>query len=208
MSCNNYYRAKLILESNKKRWLKVNENLTDCSGVYILTRKDENGINYFYVGQAKHILTRLAQHLMQYQHIDISLKKHKLYDKVKTPYGWKVEYIMATEDKLDELEQKEIKHYLGLGYQTRNKTLGSQGKGKVGINDDQTTKGYRDGLKQGYKNCLKDIREYFDKYLEVRTQPRKEAYKKAKKGELPRLKEIYIKKFNEFKELLWGEEEK
>lgn len=202
MSCNNYYRAKLILESNKKKWLKLNPNLTECSGVYILTRKDENGINYFYVGQAKHILTRLAQHLMQYQHIDISLKKHKLYDKVKTPYGWKVEYLMVEEDKLDEVEQQEIKHYLGLGYQTRNKTLGSQGKGKVGINDDQTTKGYRDGLKQGYKNCLKDIREYFDKYLDYTTKSNKECYKKDKT-----LKEIYIKKFNELKELLREEEE-
>jgi len=201
MSCNNYYRAKLILESNKKRWLKVNENLTEASGVYILTRKDENGINYFYVGQAKHILTRLAQHLMQYQHIDISLKKHKLYDKVKNPYGWKVEYLLVEEDKLDEVEQQEIKHYLGLGYQTRNKTLGSQGKGKVGINDDQTTKGYRDGLKQGYKNCLKDIREYFDKYFDFHY---KGDYEK-KNGDI---KEIYIRKANEIRDLLWGEEEK
>lgn len=200
MGCNNYYRAKLILESNKKRWLKVNPNLTECSGVYILTRKDENDIRYFYVGQAKHILTRLAQHLMQYQHIDISLKKHKLYSE-KNPYGWKVEYLMVEEEKLDEIEQREIKHYLGLGYQTRNKTLGSQGKGKVGINDEQTTKGYRDGLKQGYKNCLKDIREYFDKYLTFSTRQDYECYKKD-----GTLKEIYTRKFGEFEKLLYGEE--
>ena len=200
MACNNYYKAQLILESNRKRWLKVNENLTEASGVYILTRKDENGINYFYVGQAKHILTRLAQHLMQYQHIDISLKKHKLYDKVKNPYGWKVEYLLVEEEKLDEVEQREIKHYLGLGYQTRNKTLGSQGKGKVGINDDQTTKGYRDGLKQGYKNAIKDVKEYFDKYLDFYLK-RLSSLKKD-----GTTKEIFLRKYNEFKSLLEGEE--
>ena len=198
---SNYWRAKMILENNKKRWLKVNENLTDCSGVYILTRKDENGINYFYVGQAKHILTRLAQHLMQYQHIDVSLKKHKLYDKVKTPYGWKVEYIMATADKLDELEQKEIKHHLGLGYQTRNKTLGGQGQGKVGINDDQTTKGYRQGVAYGYQKAIKEVKEYFNKYLNAITKHDKECYKKN--GEI---KDIYLKKLKEFQELLEGNE--
>jgi len=205
---NNYWRAKMILENNKKRWLKLNPNLTDCSGVYILTRKDENGINYFYVGQAKHILTRLGQHLAGYQHIDISLKKHKLYDKDKTPYGWKVEYIMATEDMLDELERKEIMHYLGLGYQTRNKNLGGQGQGKIGINDDQTTKGYRQGVAYGYKKAIKEVKEYFDKYLDYSTKTSPECYKKPKQnGSLPMLKEIYIKKFNEFKEILEGNED-
>ena len=40
---------------------------------------DEEGIKYAYIGQAKHILTRLAQHLTGYQHIDLSIRKHGLY---------------------------------------------------------------------------------------------------------------------------------
>lgn len=39
-----------------------------------MVRTDENGFRYAYIGQAVHILTRLAQHLVGYQHIDLSLK--------------------------------------------------------------------------------------------------------------------------------------
>lgn len=199
---SNYWRAKMILENNKKRWLKLNPRLTETSGIYILTRVDENGFKFCYVGQAKHILTRLAQHLSSYQHIDLSLKKHKLYDEVKNPYGWKVEYLMATEDKLNDLEQSEIKHYANLGYQMRNKTIGSQGEGKVGLNENKAPKGYHDGLKQGRINTLKEVKEYFVKYLNAITKYDPECYKKN--GEL---KEIYKKKLVEFQELLEGEED-
>lgn len=196
---NNYWKAKMKLESSRQRWLKINPRLTEASGIYILTRKDENGIKYCYVGQAKHILTRLAQHLLGYQHIDLSLKKHKLFSE-KNPYGWEVEYLIAPEDKLDELERNEVKHYASLGYQMRNKTIGGQNEGKVGINESKAPKGYHDGLKQGYKNAIRDVKEFFDKYLVFSTTP----YNSQKKDGT--LKEIYIKKFNEFKELLEDKE--
>lgn len=199
---NNYWKAMMIMESNRKRWLKLNPNLSECSGIYILTRVDEKGFKYAYVGQAKKILTRLAQHLMQYGHIDLSLKKHKLYDAKTNPCGYKVEYIMLPEDKLDEWEQKEILHYANLGYQMRNRTSGSQGKGKSGIADDQTTKNYRDGLKQGYKNAFKDIRVFFDKYLDYMTKTNKECFRKN-----GRLKQIYKDKFDEFTDLLEEKDE-
>ena len=198
---SNYYRAMMIQENNRKRWLKVNPNLTECSGIYILTRTDENGFKFCYVGQAKHILTRLAQHLAGYQHIDLSLKSHKLYSD-KNPYGWKVEYLMATEDKLDELEQREIKHYANLGYQMRNKTIGSQGKGKVGLNENKAPKGYHDGLKQGYKNAIRDVKEYFDKYLVFLPIRNEKSLKKD--GDL---KEIYKKKLSDFRELMEGKDD-
>lgn len=205
MACNNYYKAKLILESNKKRWLKINPNLPNRSGIYILTRTDENGLKYAYIGQAKHILERLAQHLSQYQHIDLSLKKHKLYDEIKNPYGWNADYFECLESELDAYEQEYIIRYANNGYQLRNKTSGGQGQGKVGIDDNKASKGYHDGLKQGYANCLKDIKEYFDKYLVYGTKTDPICYKKPKhKGEVATLKEIYIKKFEEFEELLKG----
>ena len=65
-----------ILQKNKKEWLKYYD-LKDESGIYILTRYDDNGFKFAYVGQAKKVLTRLAGHPMGYkQHIDFSLRKH------------------------------------------------------------------------------------------------------------------------------------
>ena len=62
-----------IEAKNKKRILEINPHVDDGSGIYFLTRMDEDGIRYAYIGQAKHLLTRLAQHLSGYQHIDLSL---------------------------------------------------------------------------------------------------------------------------------------
>lgn len=195
MSCNNYYRAKLKLESSKNRWLKVNPDLPNRSGIYILTRVDEQGFKYAYIGQAKHILERLAQHLMQYQHIDLSLKKHKLFNEIKNPYGWQVDYFECLEEELNKYEQEYILHYANLGYQLRNKTSGSQGQGKVGIDDNKASKGYYDGIAQGKKNAYGEIKEFFDKYLDYSIKPNLV----KKNGEFT---EIAKRKFNEFKELL------
>lgn len=166
------YKQRLAIESkNKKRWLAVNPNLNDQSGIYILTR-EEDGFKYAYIGQAKHILIRLAQHLVGYQHIDLSLKKHGLYsDDNQT--GWKVGAINYPIEELDEKEQFYILKYAQYGYQLRNKTSGSQGEGKKQIDEYRPQKGYRDGLKQGYKNASKEIANLFDKHLEYKTKSEK-----------------------------------
>ena len=41
---NNIARAKAIEQKNKQRLLTVNPNLNDESGIYFLTRVDENEI--------------------------------------------------------------------------------------------------------------------------------------------------------------------
>lgn len=74
MNYQSIRQAKAIEQNNKKRLLEVNPKLDEESGIYFLTRIDENGFKYAYIGQAVHILTRLAQHLVGYQHIDLSLK--------------------------------------------------------------------------------------------------------------------------------------
>lgn len=75
MSYQNFRQIKAIEQKNKQRLLEVDPGLDDESGIYFLTREDEQGFRYAYVGQAVHILTRLAQHLSGYeQHIDRSLK--------------------------------------------------------------------------------------------------------------------------------------
>lgn len=168
---NNIRQAKARERDNKQRFLEVNPTLDDKSGIYILTR-EEDGIKYAYIGQAKHILTRLAQHLVGYQHIDLSLKKHGLFSD-DNPCGWKVNAIHFKESELDEKEQYYIKLYANKGYQLRNKTSGSQGEGKRQIDEYRPQKGYRDGLSQGYKNAVNELKNIIDKHLVISLRPDK-----------------------------------
>lgn len=181
MSYNDIKRAKAIKNENKKRLLKSNPKLDDKSGIYFLTREDEGGIRYAYVGQAKHIHTRLAQHLVGYQHIDLSMKKHGLYSE-DNPYGWKIGFLHYGEDLLDEMEQKYILQYAMSGYQMRNKTSGSQGEGKRQIAEYRPQKGYYDGLAQGRKNLAKELSHIIDKHLIVSLKPDKANNKVSQKA--------------------------
>lgn len=181
MSYQNIRRAKAIENENKKRLLEVNPKLDERSGIYFLTREDEDGFKYAYIGQAKHILTRLAQHFVGYQHIDLSLKKHKLYSS-KNPYGWKVNFLHFPISQLDEKEQFYIKEYALNGYQMRNKTSGSQGVGKSQIDDFKPHKGYRDGLEQGRKQLAKELNHIIDKHLFVGLKPEKMNNKVSQKA--------------------------
>lgn len=180
-------RAKAIEESNKKRLLAVNQKLDEKSGIYILTRVDENDIKYAYIGQAKHILTRLAQHLVSFQHIDLSLKKHGLYS-ADNPYGWKIGFMHFPLSELDEKEQYYIKMYAQNGYQLRNKTAGGQGEGKQQIDEYRPQKGYRDGILQGKKTLARELSSIISKHLTVRLKDEKQGNKVSQKQ---------LEKFNE-----------
>ena len=176
MGSVNYKQIKAIEAENKKKWLSISPLLSENSGIYILTRKDEDGFKYAYIGQAKHILTRLAQHLSGYQHIDLSLKKHGLYSE-DNPYGWNVTAIKYTESELDEKEQFWIKKCAIMGYQLRNKTSGSQGEGKKKIDDFRPVKGYRDGIRQGRINLARELLHIADKHLVIKVKPEKQGNK-------------------------------
>ena len=189
MSCQNFRQIKAIEKKNKQRLLEVNPKLDDESGIYFLTREDEQGFRYAYVGQAVHILTRLSQHLVGYQHIDLSLKKHGLYSE-DNPYGWKVNFRHYTTNLLDKMEQLWIKQYADKGYQLRNKTSGSQGEGKSKIADYRPHKGYRDGLKQGRINLARELSSIAEKHLKIEIRDDKKNNK------------ISQKQFEKFKELL------
>ena len=162
----NYRQIKAIEADKKRILLDLYPSLDDQSGIYFITRIDENGIRYAYIGQARKILTRLAQHLTGYQHIDMSMKKHGLYSSTN-PNGWKIGYLHFPVRELDEKEKFYIKKYADKGYQLRNKTAGGQGEGKTQIDAYKPSKGYRDGLKQGYKNASRDIAHLFSKHLNV-----------------------------------------
>lgn len=190
---SNYRQIFALREKNRKKWLEVNPRLTEGSGIYILIRTDEHGIKYAYVGQAKHVLTRLADHLRGYSHIDLSLKKHGLQSE-KNPYGYDVEQKSYPEEVLDYWEKIWIKEYADKGYQLRNNTVGGQGKGHDVLGERKSGKGYYDGVKHGYAKAWKEVAEYFEKYLDY-TYQRPKCYKKNME-----IKELFIKKFTEFME--------
>lgn len=184
-----FKQAKAMEKKNKEKFLAVNPYLNEKSGIYILTREDENEFRYAYIGQAVHVLTRLAQHLVGFQHIDLSLKKHGLYSK-ENPYGWTVDSFSYSVEELDKQEQYWIKKYADMGFQLRNKTSGSQGEGKAQIADYRPHKGYRDGLEQGRKNLAKELSNIADKHLVISLKPEKSGNK------------VSEKQFEKFKELL------
>ena len=159
------------------------------SGIYILTR-EENGFKFAYVGQAKHLRKRLAEHLSGFQHIDLSIKSHGFYSFSVNPTGYNLRVIECEESNLDLQEQFYIRLYANAGYQLRNKTAGGQGQGKFEINEPKAKKTYREGLKQGEINALKTVKAYFDKYLDF-----------VIKGDCNRLKS---RKYEEFKKMLGG----
>lgn len=165
----NIKKVKAVEQKNKQKLLSINGKLNEKSGIYFLTRFDENEIKYAYIGQAKHILTRISQHLVGYQYIDLSIKKHGLYS-LQNPYGWKIGFINFPISDLDEKEQYYIKMYAQNGYQLRNKTSGSQGSGKRKIDEYRPQKGYRDGINQGYKNASKEVSHLFDLHLDYKTK--------------------------------------
>lgn len=187
-------------QETRQRIIKLCPSINDNSGIYFFTRTDENGIRYAYVGQAKHLLSRCAQHLLGYQHIDLSIKKHGLYND-KNEYGYKLDYVNLPESQLDAYEREYIQKYASWGFQLRNATLGGQDSGKQVI-DSKTPKGYHDGLKQGYENARKEIKELFTKYLMVSVKSQEDTFKKD-----GTIKEVYQRKYNEFIEWLKGGEE-
>lgn len=192
MNYQNIARAKAIEQENKKRLLKLNPKLNDKSGIYFLLREDENGFKFAYVGQAKSVLQRLASHLVGYeQHIDLSLRKHKLYSE-DNPYGWRVEFLNFPESQLDEKEKYYIKLYANNGYQLRNVSIGGQGgnRDSGSIGERKAPKGYLQGIQQGRKNLARELSNIAKKHLKIELRADKANNK------------VSQKQYEKFKELL------
>lgn len=190
----NVARAKSIERKNRERILAVNPYVDEKSGIYFLTRTDEDGFRYAYIGQAVNLLSRLAGHLKGYQHIDLSIKSHGLYS-TDNIYGWKIGFMHYPAEELDKWEQYWIKKYADGGYQLRNKTSGSQGEGKKQIADYKPPKGYRDGIQQGRINLARELANIADKHLVISLKPEKQN------------NSISQKQFAKFMELLHGEKD-
>ena len=155
----NYAQIKAIEKKNKERILKVCPEATEDSGIYIFTRD----VRHCYIGQAKNLLARLANHLSNYDRIDLSIKAHGLYSE-DNPTGWKIQIKDCEVSKLDEMEIELIERALqNDGVLLYNKQSGGQGKGKTKIADYKPAKGYRDGLKQGRTNTIRELKKLFER---------------------------------------------
>lgn len=166
--------------------------MNDESGIYFLLREDENGFKFAYIGQAKSVLQRLCSHMTGYQqHIDLSLRKHKLYSE-DNPYGWRVEFLNFPESQLDEKEKYYIKLYADNGYQLRNVSIGGQGENRDSgsIGERKAPKGYLQGVQQGRKNMARDLSHIIEKHLVVSIKADKQGNK------------VSERQFEKFKELL------
>jgi hypothetical protein len=190
----NVAKAKSIERKNRERILAVNPHVDDGSGIYFLTRTDEDGFRFAYVGQAVHLLQRLSGHLNGYQHIDLSMKSHGLYS-AENIYGWKIGFLNYPVEELDKWEQYWIKRYADDGYQLRNKTAGGQGDGKKQIAEYRPGKGYRDGLAQGRINLARELSKIADKHLVISLKPEKQN------------NSVSQKQYQKFMELLHGEKD-
>lgn len=182
----NYRQIKAIEKKNKDRILRVCPSVPETSGIYILIR-EEGGFKYAYIGQAKHLLSRLAQHLSGWQHIDISLKKRGLISE-ENPLGWRVDWIECSEEQLDAYEQECILNFANAGYQLYNHTSGGQGQGKQGIGESKSPKGYREGVAYGYLKARKEVANLFAKHLTF-----------SKKSDKPnKIQDKALEKFEDF----------
>lgn len=162
----NYKKIYAIKKEHEKRLLKLNPKLDHESGIYFYIRKSEQNENEIYVGQSNDLLRRNIEHLSGYMYIDLSIKAHGLFSE-NNPYGYRLEFLHFPKELLNEKEQYYIKLYREKGWILKNKTSGSQGKGKEKIAEYKPAKGYREGVVQGRRNAAKEIAKYFDKYLEA-----------------------------------------
>ena len=161
---------------------QIKEVCPDCpntSGIYFILR-EEDGFRYGYIGKARHLLERLGQHLIGYQHIDLSIKKHGLWSE-ENPTGYKIHFLQFPESELDEKERYFIQKYANAGWQMRNVESGGT-NGKTDIADRRPAKTYREGLAQGYTNARREVAHWFSLHLNVSMKkPTKNAEKAYKK---------------------------
>lgn len=179
----NIAKVKAIERKNEQKLIAVNPKLDNRSGIYILWRKEVHA----YVGQSVRLLTRLAQHLAGYQqHIDLSLKKHKLYSS-DNPYGYRVDFIHCDKSELDDKEREYIQKCIDKGWILKNKTSGGQDDGKEKIADYKPPKTYREGIQAGKRSLARELSSIISKHLTV-------GLKEEKKGN--KVSEKQFEKFN------------
>ena len=160
----------------EKRIKEVCPDITSASGIYFILR-EENGFKFGYIGKAKHLKERLGQHLIGYQHIDLSIKKHGLWSE-ENPTGYKIHFLQFPESELDEKERYFIQRYANAGWQMRNVESGGT-NGKTDIADRRPSRGYWDGIDQGEKRLARELKHIIDTHLVISLKKQTKTAQKA-----------------------------
>ena len=157
------------LQESKNRIIECyGKPIPETSGIYAFYREDEDTIKHAYVGQAKHLLTRLAEHLIRYDlYIESSIRVHGLYNIENNRTGYRIFYTQCPESELNIQEHKWVVYMANKGFQLKNRTSGSQDSTKHGIAPNKPPKTYRDGVSQGYENARREVAKLFNTYLKA-----------------------------------------
>lgn len=182
-----------FMQRKYEEFLKqVCPDLQHRAGIYFYTRIEEDE-RLAYIGKSIDCLKRcISHHLGRKQPIDLSIHKRGYYDKTNNEMGWKLNVLYFNPSELDEKERHYIEMYKNAGYTLYNIESGGT-VGKTMIAERQEPKGYRDGIDYAKKKTLKEIKVYFEKYLDA-----------VIKGKPNKIKE---RKLKEFMELIYGETE-
>lgn len=159
-------------------WLKEYDKK---SGIYLWERYNEEDKYCWYVGQAKNILRRTAQHIVDGQsHLDKSIKAHGLTnDQVLNPKKWSIGILQLCEPSdLDVQEQYFIAKWKrnnpnGIMYNVESG--GTTGKTIIGEKKQRRDVKWR---AEARTKVLAEYREYFD------LEPKDSAFKKNGYNEL------------------------
>lgn len=183
------YKQKYAIEAKAKQKIKEYDcRINEDSGIYHFMRYDEEKGWCKYIGQAKHLLTRLAEHLTARQttkgecsHIDNSLYKRGIISETNTD-GWAISFYYCDIEELDTNERKDIEKAQANGVYLYNITSGGQNAGKYDINERRQTKlkRYSNGKQYGYEKARQEVKTIFDKYLDfiIKGKPNKTKEKK------------------------------
>lgn len=177
----NYKQIFAKQKEAEKVVLKACPKMDNGSGIYFYTRVDlETNEKFAYIGLARNLIRRNSQHILGYQHIDISLRKRGFYSK-ENESGWKLNFLHFPENQLEEKERYYIEQYQKANVTLLNIESGGR-EGKSFINEKAPPKTYRDGLAQGEKNMLNKVKVFFDKYLDyvIKDKPNKIKERKHK----------------------------
>lgn len=183
MKFENYNQYRVI---KKKMELKISKNypnIKNQSGIYMFCRV------VAYIGKSSEkdgILGRCASHCIDHkQHIDNSIHSRKLTCDGGQWHIVPLAYCKGSQ--VDEMERKFISEYQAKGYELLNIESGGT-TGKSDINERKLGKGYYEGIAQGKKKTLEQVKTYFEKYLDF-----------SIKGKPNKIKE---RKFQEFADFL------
>lgn len=183
MRKQNFRQIYTRKEENQRKIFALCPKAVHRSGIYVFHRVNEQGFKFAYIGLAtKSLLSRLADHLEGYsQHIDLSIRKYGLYDEIKNPYGYKIDILCyCPESECNEKEQYYIKKFADEGWQLKNITGGSQGKGKFGLNENKSPKTYREGVAYGKELIARELRHIIETHdFEIEPKNRNKVTEKA-----------------------------